>query len=324
MATIDSSHSYRGSAGDYTAESQWDTAFVEVDISSSIDGKIQKAYMHRSKKEMPQPLIISLHTWSGNYTQMDPLANDILNHDWNYIHPDFRGQNWTPDAMCSSLAIADIEDAIHYALANTYTNPQDVHIIGLSGGGFATLAAYMQIEYPVKSFSAWVPISDIEAWYWESVGRKEGYAQDILKTISTDSNFNEEEAIRRSPLKQIFPKEKRENTKLYIYGGIHDGYDGPVPITHSIYMYNRIVGEIKYGIVETDKILTKAVSDPDLVSEKTIIELLTKRTTPNTEKECMLFDRMIHLKRQYNNIQLIIFEGEHELLPQALQLIPTE
>ncbi|WP_300703993.1 alpha/beta fold hydrolase [Bacteroides sp.] len=323
MATIDSSHSYKGSSGDYTAESQWDTAFVEVDIPSSIDGKTQKAYMYRSKKEMPQPLIISLHTWSGNYTQMDPLANEILNYEWNYIHPDFRGQNWTPDAMCSSLAIADIEDAIHYALANTCTNPQDVHIIGLSGGGFATLAAYMQIEYPVKSFSAWVPISDIEAWYWESVGRKEGYAQDILNAISAKRTLNQEEAIRRSPLKQAFPREKRKNAQLSIYGGIHDGYDGPVPITHSIYMYNRIVGELKYGISETDEILAKAISDPDLVSEKNIINLLTKRINPECSKEGMLLDRNIHFSRQYDNIKLIIFEGEHELLPQALQLIPS-
>ena len=68
----------------------------------------------------------------------------------------------------------------------SYTHLEEVHIIGVSGGGFATLAAFMNIEYPVKSFSAWVPISDIEAWYWECVGRGSRYAEDILSVVSLD------------------------------------------------------------------------------------------------------------------------------------------
>lgn len=71
----------------------------------------------------------------------------------------------------------------------------------------------MNIAYPVKSFSAWAPISDIEAWYWESVGRKQKYAKDIINAISVNGVLNSDEAVSRSPLKQTYPilKEKMRN-----------------------------------------------------------------------------------------------------------------
>lgn len=309
-------------AWDNTTKNQWNSSFRKVEIKSSADGRAQQAYMYATQSKMRKPLIVSLHTWSGDYAQKDPLTNEILARDWNYIHPDFRGVNNKPDAACSWLALSDIEDAIWYALKNTNADPEDVHIIGVSGGGMATLAAYMNIRYPVKSFSAWSPISDLEAWYWESVGRKQKYAADIMKIVSADSVLNREEARRRSPLFQKFPQELRKNAKLYIFEGIHDGYVGSVPITHSINMYNRLVGEIKYGIPQVDQVMLKAVADSDLVSEKEIINLLTKRINPEYNDRAILFDRKIYLSREYKNINLTIFEGGHEQIPQALGLIP--
>jgi lysophospholipase L1-like esterase/pimeloyl-ACP methyl ester carboxylesterase len=303
---------------DNTVKTEWNKAFQVIDIPSTADGKIQKAYFYTSKSKLKKPLIISLHTWSGTYAQKDPLTREILARDWNYIHPDFRGVNNTPEAVGSHLVISDIEDAIQHALKNSNADPQEVHIIGVSGGGFATLAAYMNITYPVKSFSAWAPISDLEAWYWESVGRKQKYAADVLKAVSADTIFNAAEARLRSPLFQKFQIELRKNSKLFIYEGIHDGYDGSVPITHSINMYNRLVTELKYGTVNT----ADQQNDSSLVSDKVIIDLLTKRTNPLADSKNMLFDRKIQLLRQFENISLTIFEGGHEQIPQALGLIP--
>lgn len=310
---------------DNTSKSEWNPAFSVIDIPSTKDGNVQKAYFYKSTDTKPQPLIISLHTWSGNYTQKDPLTKEILERNWNYIHPDFRGANRNPEAMGSQLALADIEDAIRYALKQTNANPDEVHIVGVSGGGYATLAAYMNLEYPVKSFSAWVPISDIEGWYWESVGRSANYAKDILMSLSEKGDtLIKEEAISRSPLYQVYPKDKRKDAKLYIYSGIHDGYKGSVPITHSINMYNRLVGELKYGTSLLDSIMPKATSDKDLVSHSEILSLLGKCINPEFNRLPKLFDRNIHLLRKYGNIQLIIFEGKHEQLLQALELLPIE
>ncbi|NDW11483.1 SGNH/GDSL hydrolase family protein [Bacteroides sp. 214] len=309
---------------DNTSKKKWSDAFVEVSITSSVDGTQQKAFMYSSKNRTPQPLIVSLHTWSGNYTQTDPLTKEILARDWNYIHPDFRGANNHPEAMGSPLAISDIEDAIRYAVEQTNADPEEVHVIGVSGGGYATLLSYMNTIYPVRSFSAWVPISDIEAWYWESVGRGQKYAIDIIKSLSSDSVFYRDEAERRSPIQHTFPVDIRKNAKLYIYAGIHDGYRGSVPITHSLNMYNRLVGELKYNDATTDEISVKAFSDKDLVSKSEIVELLSKRINPDNNRNKTLYGRNIHLFREYENIQLTIFEGRHEQLPQALGLIPYE
>lgn len=311
-------------AWDNTTKSNWGADFKKGEITSSLDGKIQNAYLYASKSKTKKPLIISLHTWSGDYTQKDPLTNEILARDWNYIHPDFRGANNKPEAMASQYVIADIEDAIQYALKNTNSDPEDVHIVGVSGGGLATLAAYMNIKYPVKSFSAWAPISDLESWYWESIGRKQKYAANIFKATSKDSVFNAEEARLRSPLLQQFPKDLRKNAKLYIYEGIHDGYTGSVPITHSINMYNRLVGELKYGSAKLENIMPKTADDSKLVSEKEIISLVTKRYNPAFDKKNKLFDRNVYLSREFENIQLTIFEGGHEQIPQALGLIPVK
>lgn len=306
---------------DNTAKNDWSADFEKVSILSTADSSMQQAYLYKTKSRTPKPLIVSLHTWSGNYAQYDPIVKEVLARDWNYIHPDFRGANNTPEALGSALVISDIEDAIRYALKHTNADSNDVHIIGVSGGGYATLLAYMNIAYPVKSFSAWAPISDIEAWYWESVGRNQKYAGDILKAVSPDAVFDNKEAARRSPLVHTFPKEKRKEAKLYIYEGIHDGYTGSVPITHAINMYNRLVGELKYDIIDLDGIMLKAIADPDLVSSMEIIDLLTKRVG-KYDKRKMLFGRPVYLFREYGNIQLTVFEGGHEQLPQALGLLP--
>jgi len=309
---------------DNTAKNKWNPALEEVSIPSTTDEKIQKAVLYKAKSSSDKPLIVSLHTWSGDYMQKDPLVKEILERDWNYIHPDFRGPNNQPDAMCSPLVLSDLEDAIAFALKHTNADPEEVHIIGVSGGGLATLFAYMNIGYPVKSFSAWVPISDIDAWYWESVGRQQKYAHDILKSVSATNTFNRENALLRSPLHQSFPKEKRERSTLFIYAGIHDGYTGSVPITHSLHMYNRLVGELKYNTAQMETILSHAKADPDLISEKEMIDLITKRMNPHYNKYGTLLGRNIHLVRYYKNIRITIFEGSHEQIPQALTLLPME
>lgn len=314
----------KDTAWDKVSAGKWNSAFQVVDIPSSIDGKIQKAFIYASKSQQKKPLIVSLHTWSGDYTQEDPLAREILARDWNYIHPDFRGANRTPESMGSELVIADLEDAIQFALKNSNADPEDVHIVGVSGGGMAALSAYMNIKYPVKSFSAWAPISDLEAWYWESVGRKQKYAADIISALSTDTLLNKAEAIRRSPLYQKFPQELRKGSKLFIYEGIHDGYTGSVPITHSINMYNRLLSEIKHNVTMPDEIRQKSATDKDMVSDAEIINLLTKRINPEADKKNTLFGRPVYLSRRFENIQLTIFEGGHEQLPQALGLIPVK
>jgi pimeloyl-ACP methyl ester carboxylesterase/lysophospholipase L1-like esterase len=287
----------------------WPDAFEVVEIPSSLDGEIQKAYFYKSKSQAPQPLIVSLHTWSGDYTQQDPLAAQILEQNWNFIHPNFRGVNNSPKAMGSKYAIQDIEDAIAFAAENAKVDLSNIHVIGASGGGYATLYTFMNSKHNIQTFSAWVPISDIEAWYYQSAGRKNKYATDILAATSQgDTVLNASEARSRSPLFMDTPTELREGSRLSIYAGIHDGYDGSVPVSQSIIFYNKVIRDF-------------GAPDEQLISDDEIIDLLSMRSYPEKPDE-LLGERQVVFRRSYKNISLVLFEGRHEMLSEvALKLL---
>src|SRR5690606_11465605 len=87
-----------------TVSEQFPDGFVRVEIRSSADNTIQPAIFYRSKALEKMPLIVSLHSWSNCYLNVDPHAKNIKEKDWNYIYPNFRGPNNRPEA-CGSLLV---------------------------------------------------------------------------------------------------------------------------------------------------------------------------------------------------------------------------
>src|SRR5258706_10766144 len=144
---------------------KWKPEFKLVEIRSQADGEIQKAYFYPSTAKDPQPLIVSLHSWSSNYLQEDTLSLLSKEKNINYIHPDFRGVNNTKNACCSDLVIADIDAAIDYAIVNGHVDTSKIYVTGRSGGGYATLASFMKAKHRIKKFVAWVPLADLVKWY---------------------------------------------------------------------------------------------------------------------------------------------------------------
>lgn len=295
-------------AWDDTTKKGWPPECKEIAIVSSADGAEQKAMFYAAKKEQNAPLIISLHTWSGDYLQKDPLIKQCIAKGYNYIHPDFRGANNKYDACGSALVLSDIDDAITYALNKSHTDPHNIHVIGVSGGGHATLLAYMKTKHRIKTFSAWVPISDLAVWYEESEGRKNKYGREIAM-CTTGKDFgkrayhiNKSEAIKRSPLYMTTPVENRRQSKLFIYTGIHDGYTGSVPITQSIKFYNKVVQDFD------------GQNSTALVPENDMANMVTSRSFPAKSNK-KLGDRNVHYKIQYKDlVTLTVFEGTHEML----------
>lgn len=299
-------------AWDDTLTINWSVEFNKVEITSSLDGDIQPAIFFKSPLPEKQPLIVSLHTWSGDYLQEDPLAEEIVLRGCNYIHPNFRGPNNNTKACGSKFAISDIEDAIHFAIKNGNVDTSEIHIIGVSGGGYAALMAFMHLDYPVKSFNSWAAISNLEDWYFECEGRKLKYVNDLKGVTTGGQGFDTSVARERSPALLPYSSEKRKNAELYIYTGIHDGYTGSVPITHSINMFNHLLRE------------TSPHDKDQIVSDSLKLVLLEKRHNPKPDSLLSIGGRKIHLLREIPNIQLIIFEGTHEMIvPQALALVPV-
>ncbi len=300
-------------AWDDTKPAAWASPFQEISIQSSADGQGQKAWLYKSTANTPQPLIVSLHTWSADYMQEDPLAQEAVLRNWNYIHPDFRGPNNRAQAAGSKLVITDLEDAVNFAVEYCKANRDNVHVIGVSGGGHAVLLAYMQLAYPVKTFDAWVPISSLEDWYWENKGRKSKYALDLENVMGGDDSATIASLAGRSPISLPVPVQRNSST-LRIYTGIHDGYTGSVPITQSIRFYNKLVKSREPGNAEA------------LVTDSLMLSLVTKRISPTALPAQTIGQRTIHLHREIPGVSLFVFEGTHEMLSDvALSLLkPTQ
>ncbi len=284
---------------DYTTSTDWPDDFAIVTIPSSADDTEQSAYFIKAPSEKTKPLVISLHSWSGNYSQNDVLASMAKDAGWNYIHPDFRGPNQSVDACLSEKVISDIDDAIQYAINNGNVDLTNIFVAGASGGGYATLGVYLKNHHQIRAFFSWVPISDLTAWYNESLIRGTKYAKNILNCTSEGTILNIHEARLRSPLFWELPK--KLSGRLEIYAGINDGYNGSVPISHSILFYNRIAEHFGY--------------QTDLVTQDDILKLLTRGIDQSNDLG-MLGGRQIYYIRDTSLLSLTIFDGGHEMLPE--------
>ncbi len=287
---------------DDTRNVNWDNEFNIVEIKSKLDDNIQKTYFYKSKSNKPKPLIISLHTWSGYYSQNDKLANICKQKDLNYIHPNFRGANWTKNACCSDLALNDIDEAITYAMNNSNVDTTKIFVIGVSGGGYATLSTFMKSKHNISKFSAWASISDLIAWYNESKIRNSNYAENILDCTSSKKELNIEYAKSKSPIYWNTPTDKLKKSKLFIYAGIYDGIQGSVPITHSINFYNKILTDL--FISDTSK----------YISDNEKLQLLELQKPLGDFG--YIADRKICIKKEIENLSIVIFEGNHEMLTE--------
>jgi dipeptidyl aminopeptidase/acylaminoacyl peptidase len=275
--------------------SLWKNNWKIQETFSSKDGKNQNFYFHSTSSKSPKPLVVSLHTWSGDYSQADPIANSIRQMDWNYLHPDFRGANNSFEACLSDLVIADIDDAIDYALKNFNVDRTNIFVIGVSGGGYATVGHFFKTKHKIKMHMAWAPIVDLEAWYFQTIRSGRKYSSDIISCTSKNNSFDLNEMRRRSPLHWPVPNLKNKN--LEIYAGINDGYDGSVPISHSIKMYNKLIESLN--------------EKTNMVTNSEAIDLLS-RGLPSSNK--IIQDRGVFLDKKSIGVGLKIFQGGHEML----------
>ncbi len=283
-------------------------AFLKKDsIYSSLDNNTEVFYYDKSTSSIPQPLVVELHTWSNSsHSQTDMIAQQTHEKNWNFIFPNFRGVNNQPKTCCSDFVIADIDEAIDWALKNMNIDTKKIFIVGHSGGAYATFAMYMKSRHIINSFSAWCGISDLSSWYWQSAERKNRYAADIINCTEAGESYNEQKAKDRSPLYWKTPIKKRKNSVLQIYAGIHDGHTGSVPISQSINFYNKLLTDAK------EKNKKRYVSDADAAI------MLKEQMLPSKVTGLKIDDRKIHYQNTSGKISITIFEGGHEILKNVV------
>ena len=283
----------------------WPSEVKEVRYRSRADSTDRPAMFYHSGSPQQKPLLVALHTWSSDYRQAESVAfaNWCLLKDWVFIHPDFRGPNRRPEAGGSELVVADILSAVEFAQANARVDTARIYLVGHSGGGHAALLLAGKAPDLWAGVSAWCGIADLTAWYQESVARDSRYADDIAALCGGAPGSSEEvdrQYLERSPITYLA---RAKGLPMDINAGIRDGHEGSVPVSHSIRAFNALAN-------------AEARLDPQLLTA--IVEQAQVPDEAKTQTNDPYYgEKRVLLRRESNGARLTLFDGGHEMLPNA-------
>lgn len=282
-----------------------------VEVISSRDGAAQKAIFYCPPEAAagadgsPVPLLVWLHTWSGDYLQGVDQVPRARERGWAMIAPDFRGPNNRPEACASDLAVQDVLDAVEHARKHARVDPERIYVMGSSGGGHMALMMAARAPELWAGVSAWVPISDLEAWHSESLTRQQRYAEMLDQSCGGPPGPKTlAEYRRRSPL---FHLAAAKGLPLDINAGIHDGHTGSVPVSHSVRAFNVLCDA---NGAKDAKISDEAINF--MVRERKVPAPLASEREDDPERE-----KAILFRRVAGGARLTIFEGGHDSEPSA-------
>ncbi len=285
----------------------WPERVIDVRFISSGDKSEQPALFLATNEHSPQPLVVFLHQWSGDYRYPagKTVAKWCLSKNWNFIQPDFRGPNKSPVAMGSDLVVADIASAVEYASQHGKVDPSRIFLLGASGGGHAALLAAARLPGVFRAASVWVPITDLIAWHTQCQDTPHAhYARNIEAGCGGNplpGSPAEKEAQQRSPLTYLA---SAKGTTIDINAGIHDGHgSAAVPISHSFRAYN-ILAEVN------DRV-------PEDVARAMTLEKRVPEGTAFIGADHSYGAKSVLFRRESGNVRLTIFDGGHELVYPA-------
>ena len=285
----------------------WPGAVLEIKYPRKADNSEQPALYYKPPDSASmRPLLVGLHTWSGDYKQGSSAvyANWCIEKKWNFIHPNFRGPNRRPEATGSELVVADILSAVEYAKKTGDVDARRIYLVGASGGGYASLLMAGRAPEIWAGVSAWVPISDLAKWHEETTSRKLRYALEIEKSIGgkpTPGSEAEAEAKKRSAITYLA---RANGVKLDINAGITDGHNGSVPISHSLEAFNVLAEP-------------KDVLGAELIAEFVKTAKVPEALDGQAPKDVLYGKKAVLFRRQSGSARVTIFQGGHEIVAQA-------
>src|SRR5215213_1215409 len=220
----------------------WNSVVQQITYVSSADNTRQPMMFYKPQLNEPRPLLVALHSWSEGYRQSESVIYSewAIANDWIFVHPHFRGPNVKPEATGSDLVIGDVLSAIEYAKKNAQVDESRIYAVGWSGGGYLGLLLAGRAPEIWAGVSAWVPISDLNAWYDESRRLETKYVSHIEASCGgppTGDTPAARECRKRSPVAYL---ERARAVPIDINHGIRDGRNNadPVPISQSLRAFN--------------------------------------------------------------------------------------
>lgn len=282
---------------------------VEISVESTLDGEKQQVlyWAPDSASKKKTPLLVFLHSWSGNYKQNNSKwQKEAVKRGWIFLHPDFRGPNNSPKACGSKFARQDILDAMEFADSRFQIDNSRIYLAGTSGGGH--MAMLMAGHHPdqFSAVSAWVGISDLAEWhrFHTKDGKPGRYAQMIRNSLGGPPEEDKKRDADYRDRSPIFHLQNVGDLPIDLFAGVLDGETGSVPIMHSLRAFNVIAKTRKTTPITEEEISqlweAKKLSHPLASDKKGDPEL----------------SRKIHLRRHSGKARVTIFQGGHEGLPE--------
>ena len=201
-----------------------------------------------------------------------------------------------PQATGSDLVIADAVSAIDYVKKNANVDQSRIYAIGYSGGGYLGLLLAGREPQLWAGVSAWVPISDLSAWYAQAVRQGTRYPPEIAASCGGEpvgDTAAARECSKRSPLTYI---ETARDVMIDIHHGIHDGHgSAPVPVSQSLIAFNAL-----------------ALPEDRFTDEQIAYITKEQKLSPELARQTSEGNETILLRRQSNNVRITIFDGGHD------------
>jgi acetyl esterase/lipase len=285
----------------------WNSVVEQIMYESSADKTRQPMMFYKPNLNEPRPLLVALHSWSEGYRQSESVIYSewAIANDWIFIHPHFRGPNVKPEATGSDLVIGDVLSAIEYAKKNAQVDENRIYAVGWSGGGFLGLLLAGRAPEIWAGVSAWVPISDLNAWYDESRRLGTKYARHIEASCGgrpTGDTPAARECRKRSPVAYL---ERARAIPIDINHGINDGRNNadPVPISQSLRAFNLLAEPRDHFSEEEIEFFTRQKQVPSSLQMTT--------TDPDYGGLKILY------RRQSGNARITVFDGAHDKNTEA-------
>jgi pimeloyl-ACP methyl ester carboxylesterase len=287
------------------ASATWPKEVQEVSIHSTADGSIQPALFWEAPGQEERPLLVALHSWSGDHRQTTGIAyaTRCLERRWHFLHPNFRGVNQCPAATCSDMAVTDILDAVEFARHHARVDSRRIYLVGVSGGGMAALQVLAKAPALWAGVSAWAPISDLAAWHAETKARSLYYTRQIEASCGGPPGASaavDFQYWNRSPIHFLA---RASGVPLDLNAGIRDGHEGSVPISHSLHAFNVLAHP-------SDRLPESAIAD--VVKDAQVPQSLrSEHRDPFYGANTVLF------RRESGSVRITLFDGGHEIVHDA-------
>jgi len=274
---------------------------------SSADNTRQPMMFYKPNLKEPRPLLVALHSWSEGYKQTESVIYSewAIANDWIFVHPHFRGPNVKPEATGSDLVIGDVLSAIEYAKSNASVDVSRIYAVGWSGGGYLGLLLAGRAPEIWAGVSAWVPISDLNAWFEESRRLGTKYVDHIQASCGGRPTGDTPAALecrKRSPVAYL---ERARAVPIDLNHGIYDGRNeaDPVPIGQSFRAFNLLAEPQDHFTEEEIEYFTRQSQVPGSLQSETI--------DPDYGGLKILY------RRQSSNARMTVFHGAHDKNTEA-------